>query len=437
MRDMTALVPPPTSPPPGWYPDPWQLAELRWWDGAAWTADVHQAVPAVPTGYAITITTPVRIDPRWQGPSHAEGGEARIRPGLALIFATLCIVAGLVYQVLVYGLDSESSRTSSDYILRRDLVIGLAFYLIVGAGLYAFVRANKVVLVWHRGSVLSSVVVGAVCGVTGGALIVAANSSLAGHRASDPRIEMLVSEGGVIRIALTFVLVSVLAPLVEETLFRGIVAGSLIGRGVALSLLVSAVAFAVWHLNIASLKYYAVMGVLIALIWWKRGLIGSMTAHACFNGVLALVAVLNTQTGGTTLHAGSLAVHVPAGWTQRMHTSIAVGVQGPSGSSLFAITGPTPAGVSDLHALSDGLITNSSESPTLGQLGITLRAATARDISTGAGPGVEVDLATARGDGHVVFLKVGDQLAELVVITQGSSRADGDFAKILQRLAVG
>ena len=24
--------------PPGWYPDPWQIARVRWWDGYAWTA---------------------------------------------------------------------------------------------------------------------------------------------------------------------------------------------------------------------------------------------------------------------------------------------------------------------------------------------------------------------------------------------------------------
>jgi Protein of unknown function (DUF2510) len=27
--------------PPGWYPDPWRMAQLRWWDGQHWTGYQH------------------------------------------------------------------------------------------------------------------------------------------------------------------------------------------------------------------------------------------------------------------------------------------------------------------------------------------------------------------------------------------------------------
>lgn len=40
---MPAPAPAPGAPaarPPGWHPDPWRLAALRWWDGTAWTGHV-------------------------------------------------------------------------------------------------------------------------------------------------------------------------------------------------------------------------------------------------------------------------------------------------------------------------------------------------------------------------------------------------------------
>jgi len=33
----------PPSKPPGWYPDPWEQAEGRWWDGSRWTQDTRSA----------------------------------------------------------------------------------------------------------------------------------------------------------------------------------------------------------------------------------------------------------------------------------------------------------------------------------------------------------------------------------------------------------
>jgi hypothetical protein len=38
VQPASPYLPPPPGPPPGWYPDPWNLAPQRWWDGVAWTA---------------------------------------------------------------------------------------------------------------------------------------------------------------------------------------------------------------------------------------------------------------------------------------------------------------------------------------------------------------------------------------------------------------
>lgn len=37
------LTPPAPGPPANWYPDPWDPAALRWWDGTQWTAHTAQS----------------------------------------------------------------------------------------------------------------------------------------------------------------------------------------------------------------------------------------------------------------------------------------------------------------------------------------------------------------------------------------------------------
>jgi uncharacterized RDD family membrane protein YckC len=44
---MSWVPPPPTRPPPGWYPDPSGQPALRWWDGTAWTAHLAQPQPPI------------------------------------------------------------------------------------------------------------------------------------------------------------------------------------------------------------------------------------------------------------------------------------------------------------------------------------------------------------------------------------------------------
>lgn len=44
--------------PPGWYPDPWQVADWRWWDGQLWTAHVERGrkrKPRLPDWLSVPI----------------------------------------------------------------------------------------------------------------------------------------------------------------------------------------------------------------------------------------------------------------------------------------------------------------------------------------------------------------------------------------------
>lgn len=60
-------APPPTTPPAHWYPDPSNAAQLRYWDGLAWTGHVQPIAPSVPP-------------PPWQSQGQAQWPAANPAP---------------------------------------------------------------------------------------------------------------------------------------------------------------------------------------------------------------------------------------------------------------------------------------------------------------------------------------------------------------------
>src|SRR6202012_999536 len=81
-------------------------------------------------------------------------------------------------------------------------------------------------------------------------------SLVAGHLEPDPRIVLLMSDGDATHIVITLLIACLAAPLVEETLFRGLLLESLRARGASTALVLSALAFAIWHFMPGALIYY-------------------------------------------------------------------------------------------------------------------------------------------------------------------------------------
>jgi len=91
-------------------------------------------------------------------------------------------------------------------------------------------------------------------------------------------------EFGVLALVLT-----VMPALVEESIFRGLVLGSLDEFKPALALLISALAFGAFHLDVAQGVATAVLGFGFGFIVQTTGsLLGSMVAHATYNLLVLL-----------------------------------------------------------------------------------------------------------------------------------------------------
>jgi hypothetical protein len=68
------------APPPGWYPDPWQAAPARWWDGEQWTAHVEDGPgdPETPEGWLVGRSSPSRAQATSSGKPHETDARAAV-----------------------------------------------------------------------------------------------------------------------------------------------------------------------------------------------------------------------------------------------------------------------------------------------------------------------------------------------------------------------
>jgi hypothetical protein len=253
-------------------------------------------------------------------------------------------------------------------------------------------------------------------------------SLLRGHLSGDPNVELLVGGGGALRISLTLVVTTVLAPLVEETVFRGVCAGSLLAKGSAAALWLSALAFAIWHMHPASLRYYALMGLLLGRLWQKRGLLGSMSAHACFNGVLTLAAIAATTGAASYTSYGQLRFELPGGWHTGPSTLSTQVYSGPAGASLAFNRGPAAPGLS-----ADVLLEHlrGKEGTTVA---FPLAAGSEREVDVHGTTGVEADVTVASQPGHMLVVPSDGVLYTIVIITGGSPNGEADWHHLEQTL---
>lgn len=109
--------------------------------------------------------------------------------------------------------------------------------------------------------------------------------------------EIIGSAGSTVEIVLYLVLVSVLAPLAEETIFRGYVYGGLRRFLPARqAIILGGLVFAAVHLNADALLVITAIGALLCYLYERtRSLVPGIVAHALHNGLVLLIMLLQSM----------------------------------------------------------------------------------------------------------------------------------------------
>lgn len=387
-------------------------------------SDGRQLSGVGPGGYDFfTAPTPQAVTAPGLSPTR-RFSESGLTPAVAVAVALIGL--GLSYGLSRLAQHAADPTAVIDQSLRRALVLTLVFYVLLGGALAVFCVVRRVGLTWVRGRAADALLLGLPLGLLGGGLAVALNSAVAGQLTSDPNVELLVGGGGSLRVLLTLVVTAALAPLVEETLFRGVLAGTLVAGSVRVAAWSSAIAFGVWHMNLVSLRYYVLMGLLLFWLWHKRGLVASMTAHAAFNGVLTIAAVVATGGSGHLTHVGALAFSMPGGWHAFSTTEQQVAANGPAGAGLDVSFRSVPPSVTTATLLK-GLAAGEHISESF-----RVVPGSEREVPVAGTAGVTADIEVAGQPGHICQLLSGGGVYQLVMVTAGSPGAERSWQLVMR-----
>jgi membrane protease YdiL (CAAX protease family) len=342
------------------------------------------------------------------------------------------ILLGVVLQVVDYVL-TRALHLNAPTAVALGLGLTLAFYLVVLSLVQGRLYEGRVQPVWHVGSPGTGALVGIGVGAAIALLVIAANSALAGHLMSDGTAMMVFAQGGVVRIAMLVVVTVLCAPFIEELLFRGLLAESMRPRGRGAAIWLSALAFALWHLRPELLRYYLLMGALLGVLYWKRGLVCSMSAHATFNGLLTVVAALAVTGAPHTVTAAGVSLSAPGSFEQVTSpiagsSSPHLELRSPSGAQVFIDRLPASAAL-DANAL----VARMNSVPFLGP-GVTVKAGTVHPVQYPAGTGAAAEVDDNGHDADAVVISSPQATVVAELITAGNTNAGPQFESMLQSL---
>lgn len=297
-----APTPPPSpSCPPGWYADPWGIAPWRYFDGSTWSGYVlHQQTPGPPP-----LGNSGRAQTRGQG---IRGGLIALAGGLTGVGLSLAFQA---IFIAVAHVPLSQLRHHLFILVVSEAGLWVGF---LGAALLASHRHGSgswrkdfgleppsppqciAAVGWGFLARIAGVVVGVVIAI----IVVAVKGGHSVHRARARPSIIGYTPHGMPDWFVLGLMVCVLAPIVEEIFFRGLVQGAAIRTwGPTVGVIVTAVIFSCGHILDEGLTAPFILfpgAILLGELRRRTGKLGpGIVAHATMN-TISFVTVLLLST---------------------------------------------------------------------------------------------------------------------------------------------
>jgi membrane protease YdiL (CAAX protease family) len=382
--------------------------------------------PVAPPPWARPVTPPSPTPPPVVLSVDAKQAEGKVAVPLGVILAI-----GFLFQVGAYAY-ARWGNVEPSRVISVGMWVTLGFYGLVLAIVAGASRRVDFLPLWSRGRTQEGVAIGVFGGVATAATVLLLLRGASGRLQVAPDVKFALGDATPLHVLLAVAVLVVAAPLVEELLFRGFVAEAMRHRGAVIALLVSGVLFALWHMRLGGLLYYTILGVLLGVLYWKRGLSSSIAAHAAFNGTLVVVALAFIVGQGTVVNAQGMRVELPGGWERQdaPFPGAVLYASGPSGSDLLVMKQPMEGGRA--RSLED-IAADLGGRPELFP-GIEVEPGSTRIIEESFGRAVQLRVDIQGHAGEVVVTTKGSDVWIVALGTGGSSRAEGDFGDILDSL---
>ena len=227
-----------------------------------------------------------------------------VNVGVALVVVAIAVVVALASPSARQSLMGLASSTGQSTPLALTVAAGvmtLVAYLIILAPLPFIARHRKVTYAQFVGMrpVRIGAVVGLAAAVTFAGLVISVAYSgvlsvLRVHAAGNAEQIVKIFGSSPLGVVMAFVAVAVVAPIAEESAFRGVIFSSLREAwGEGWAIVVSGVLFGIIHLDPLVMIPTALLGMLLARVYSSsRSLWASIACHGTYNAVSLALALL-------------------------------------------------------------------------------------------------------------------------------------------------